>query len=138
MMSLFVLTLHPSTSRSLEALKRFSHDQVSFQLVEDSTGLVVQCKHRLLEHVPWWRVTCADREYTVDLWLETYSLTSATKYSLMYHASEGVQSSGERLVQFQTHFTSVTLSKDTELFELDSSLDVRNGLASLRAMASFR
>ena len=117
--------------------QRLQSDQVRFDLIEDSTGVSISCDHQLLPHIPWWRVDCGERSFTVDAWLERIgpNQSGETKISLMFHASEGRQSSGEKITQFKSHFTSITLADDTPINEIDSWLDVRNGLASLRLKA---
>ena len=124
---------------SVWADKRFSKDQVQFVLIE-SDGQSVSCSHSLLKHVPWWEVQCGERQYRVDLWLEERQSAEQglSKLTLMYHVSEGVDSSGERLVQFKTHFTSIIVEDLTRVVALESDLDVRNGLASLNVRARVR
>lgn len=111
---------------------RFQADQLRFSL-EDSDGQVMQCTHELLKHVPWWRVVCGERSYTVDVWREQLYNKSQnlSRLTLMYHVSEGVASSGEKLVQFNTHFTRFGLTETPSLQTVSSSMDVRNGQASL-------
>ncbi|MEO0336029.1 MAG: hypothetical protein AAF202_06535 [Pseudomonadota bacterium] len=124
-------------SASSLAVTRFDSDQLSFTLYQEGLPSV-SCKHQPLKSVtpvpapPWWTVTCEDRTYTVDVWMSEQLLTGDRwKISLMLHAKEGTASSGERLVQFQNHFTQLVLSGESHVHEISSSLDIRNGLASL-------
>lgn len=112
---------------------RFSPEQLTFEL-QFEDGQTQACGHTLLKHVPWWRVQCAAREFTVDVWLQIHENSSEklTKLTLMYHASEGVKSSGEKLVQFHNHFTSMIVDQLVWPKKLSSSLDIQNGLASLK------
>ncbi len=111
---------------------RFEESQLEFVL-EDSEGVPTQCQHKILSHVPWWRLKCGDREFTVDIWMELGQNKSLdlTQVTLMYHVSEGLASSGEKLVQFNTHFTRFRVGGLTDLKALNSSIDVKNGLESL-------
>ncbi len=112
--------------------RRFQADQLKFTL-EDSDGEVLLCTHELLKNVPWWRVVCGERSYTVDVWREQLYNKSQnlSRLTLMYHVSEGLASSGEKLVQFNTHFTRFDLTESPTLQSVNSSMDVRNGQASL-------
>ena len=130
---LFILTLNaPQSGATTEKRSRFAGSQLSFRL-QESDGRSVSCRHHLLNHVPWWRVICGEREFTVDSWLEQaqHRRDDRQKITLMFHASEGTASSGERLVQFQSHFSTFVLSGNSAVQAISSSLDVRNGLASL-------
>ncbi len=115
---------------------RFEDHQLSFSLSE-SDGAVISCEHKLLSHVPWFRVYCGDREFTVDVWVQLAhsQARTETKVTLMYSVSEGIKSSGEKLVQFNNHFTDIVVSELNLLKRLTSSIDVRNGLASLNVRA---
>lgn len=112
---------------------RFSPDQLTFEL-QFEDGRLQRCEHVLLKHVPWWKVRCGAREFTVDVWLQIHENQSEklTKLTLMYHASEGVKSSGEKLVQFHNHFTSMIVDQLVWPKKLQSSLDIQNGLAGLK------
>ncbi len=110
---------------------RFSKDQIHFTLVNSSTGGQVSCEHELLSHVPWWKVRCDDREYTVDTWVQIRSKGDLFENTLMYHVSEGLQSSGEKLVQFKSHLTSLISQGQSNLVGIRSQIDVRNGQADL-------
>lgn len=122
----------PALGSSNQKATRFDAEQLKFQLV-DTDGSLVACDHKLLSHVPWWRVSCGEREFTVDVWVDIVRNPSRdlSKISLMYSVSEGVRSSGERLVQFNDHFSSFVFAGNGPLSEIGSSLDVQNGLASL-------
>jgi hypothetical protein len=111
---------------------RFPKDNLQFY-IQENDGSVTKCDHELLTHVPWWKLKCADREYTADVWIETQHNfeRKLSKVTLMFHAKEGVRSSGEKLVQFKSHFTSIIVDNLANIKSLSSSLDVRNGLASL-------
>lgn len=106
----------------------------------DSEGAITSCEHKLLSHVPWYRVYCGDKEFTVDVWIEVArsKLSSETKLTLMYAVSEGTSSSGQKLVQFNNHFTDLVVSNLTMLSSLQSSIDVGNGLASLNVQAALK
>ena len=112
---------------------RFSTEQLTFQL-QFEDGRSQTCEHVLLKHVPWWKVQCGAREFTVDVWLQIHENRSEkfTKLTLMYHASEGVKSSGEKLVQFHNHFTTMIVDQLVWPKKLQSSLDIQNGLAGLK------
>ncbi len=110
---------------------RFSKDQIKFYLVNSSTGMQTPCSHDLLSHVPWWRVQCEDRQYTVDTWIQIRSKGDLFENTLMYHVSEGVKSSGEKLVQFKSHLTSFRSQGAANLVGISSQIDVRNGQADL-------
>lgn len=120
-----------SLNASAQGLIRFDKEDLNFSLVNSHTGVTHSCQHELLSHVPWWRVSCDDREYTVDVWLQIRSRDNLFEKTLMYHVSEGVQSSGERLVQFQSHFTSFVTKGRSQLQGIVSRIDVRNGQADL-------
>ncbi|NQY99463.1 MAG: hypothetical protein HRT45_02210 [Bdellovibrionales bacterium] len=122
------------------AMTRFEQEQISFTLHEEGRP-AISCTHRPLKSVtpvpppPWWTVVCGDREYTVDLWMSRIRLPeNRLKISLMFHAKEGANSSGEKLAQFQNHFTQLVVKGETPILEASTVLDVRNGLASLEAM----
>jgi|GEM_PF-3514751 len=110
---------------------RFEKESLSFRLVNSSTGISQECQHELLTHVPWWRITCDDRNYTVDTWIQIRSKGDLFEKTLMYHVSEGIQSSGEKLVQFKSHMTSFISQGKSDLIGLVSRIDVRNGQADL-------
>ncbi len=136
---LFVLSFNQAlgASQNSKRVTRFEKSQLQF-LLEDSEGEIETCVHELLSHVPWWRIQCGDREYTVDVWMEhLYSKSQdLTQVTLMYHVSESVTSSGEKLVRFDSHFSHVQVSGLNSVKRLTSSMDVRNGLASLRVDVS--
>ncbi len=131
-----VLILSFQAKSQTQGLQRFTADQIQFQLVFND-GMTIQCQHQLLGHVPWWRVVCADRSFTVDVWLQTRFVQSGLQQvSLMYHVSEGVDSSGQKLVQFNQHFTSFFVDQFENMRGIRSSIDVQNGLANLDILAS--
>ena len=115
---------------------RFKKSQLNF-ILQGNNGEEISCEHNLLGHVPWWRVTCGQRQFTVDTWIQIHysGVAEMSKLTLMYHVSEGVQSSGQPLVQFNTHFTSIIVDSYTRINSLSSSLDVENGLGSLVVIA---
>jgi hypothetical protein len=110
-------------------------ENLSFKLVESHTGSEISCTHELLDHVPWWKVICSDsketREYTVDAWVQIRERGDLKENTLMYHVKESTSSSGTKLTQFKSHFTSFITRGDSELIGIVSQLDVRNGLADL-------
>jgi hypothetical protein len=116
-----------------EGERRFPKESLGFSLHNHSGG-VTPCSHELLSHVPWWRVTCGQRQYTVDIWRqESFNHSqNQTRITIMYDVSEGVESSGEKGVQFHGHFTSMDVTDLSSLARLSSFIDVRNGQASLR------
>lgn len=99
------------------------------------SGQEISCTHKLMDNVPWWAVTCADaketREYTVDAWVQIRERGDLKENTLMYHVKESTSSSGTKLTQFKSHFTSFITRGDSELIGIVSQLDVRNGLADL-------
>ena len=119
-------------SSKMPRVIRFNEGQVHFVLV-DNDGESVDCTHQLLGHVPWWNVVCGNRQFTVNTWLQLMENTQKNKLKLtfMYDVSEGVKSSGEKLVQFHSHITTLIIEDFKDLQQLQSSLDVRNGLMSL-------
>jgi hypothetical protein len=119
-----------------QGLRRFSPGQIQYQLVSNE-GVTIQCQHQLLDHVPWWRVVCADRSFTVDVWLQTrFVQNGVQQMSLMYHVSEGLASSGQKLVQFNQHFTSFFGDQFENIRGIRSSIDVQNGLANLEILVN--
>jgi len=132
---IFNFTVNPLYGQETQS-RRFQADQLGFFL-EESDGEVVQCAHTLLKHVPWWRVVCGERAFTVDVWREQLYNESQkisqkiSRITLMYHVSEGLASSGEKIVQFNTHFTRFDLTESPSLQSISSSMDIRNGQASL-------
>lgn len=110
-------------------------ENLSFKLVESHSGAELACTHELMDHVPWWKVTCADdketREYTVDTWVQIREKADLKENTLMFHVKESTSSSGTKLTQFKSHFTSFISRGDSELIGIVSQLDVRNGLADL-------
>jgi len=130
-----VSTILPATGvgaeAGLEGVIRFSESQLSFQLV-DMDGASVSCRHELLSHVPWWSVKCGDRDYTVNTWMQiNHGPVGSSQIVFMYDVSEGVRSSGEKLVLFRSHFTRMNVTDVSQVSRLSSDLDVRNGLATL-------
>lgn len=111
---------------------RFKPEQLQFKL-QDNEGNTQACEHKLLEHVPWWSVTCGKRSYTVNTWaqLAFNKPQDLTKVTFMYDVSEGVVSSGEKLVQFNSHYTNIIVESLTFLKKLTSDMDVRNGQSNL-------
>ncbi len=131
--TLFSINLFAQTN----LVSRFKAEQLNFSLHSSSTGESIGCTHELLSHVPWWKVRCGTREFTVDTWLQLHYAPERqmSKVTLMYHVSEGVKSSGLPLVQFNNHFTSIIVSTLTDIESISSSLDVQNGQASLVVVA---
>ena len=125
--SLFILSNFTFSQGTI----RFEKESLNFKLVNSHTGVSQECQHELLTHVPWWRITCDDRNYTVDTWIQIRSKGDLFEKTLMYHVSEGVQSSGEKLVQFKSHMTSFISQGKSDLIGLVSRIDVRNGQADL-------
>lgn len=119
---------------TMKDVRRFDKGQLSFSLVDNEGGQTT-CTHTLLAQVPWWQVVCEDRTYTVDVWVQSLSTPRGTRLTLMFDVSEGLRSSGEKLVQFRSHFTNLVVRDITELKSVASSLDVRNGQASLEVTA---
>ncbi|MCB0411671.1 MAG: hypothetical protein KDD22_04050 [Bdellovibrionales bacterium] len=126
-----VSACHAQT-KELPRVIRFNENQIRFVLV-DNDGESITCTHQLLSHVPWWDVICGKRHYTVNTWLQLLENTQQNlfKLTLMYDVSEGIESSGEKLVQFRSHLTTLVTEDFKKLRQLQSSLDVRNGLMSL-------
>ena len=125
------------------SFRRFDKSQLTFHLVNSSSGEFISCKHKPLESVtpvpppPWWVVECGDRKYTVDLWLENKSLASnLNSVFLLYHAKESISSSGESQTRFETQTTEFFYNGDTSYKAIRSSIDVRNGLADLYVTVS--
>lgn len=56
----------------------------------------------------------------------------------MYDVSEGVASSGEKLVQFHSHMTDMVVDQLSLPKELQSHIDVQNGQASLVLQVKFK
>ncbi len=110
---------------------RLPKERLKFKLVESSTAKEITCSHELLDHVPWWRVQCDDREYTVDTWVQIRSKGDLYEKTLMYHVKESTSSSGTKLTQFKSHFTSFMSRGPSDLIGITSQIDVRNGLADL-------
>lgn len=119
------------SASSFAQVIRLPKERLSFELVETSTGEVTSCEHNLLSHVPWWRVSCGEREYTVDTWVQIRSKGDLFEKTLMYHVKESVSSSGTKLTQFKSHFTSFMSRGASDLIGITSQIDVRNGLADL-------
>lgn len=136
--SIFLFLSIFSAQAAGEKVIRFYPEQLTF-VFTDSDGSGTSCEHKLLTHVPWYRVYCGEREFTVDVWVDIAKSTvrEQTKVTLMYSVSEGVRSSGQKLVQFNNHFTDVIVSDLTTLAGMQSSIDVQNGLASLTVKAQF-
>ncbi len=111
---------------------RFTEDQITFEL-RDNEGAIEKCHHKLLPQVPWWSVQCGDRRYTVNTWIQISHQKDLqmTKVSLMYDVSEGLSSSGEKIVQFHSHFSNIYVDSLTSLRLINSDMDVRNGQMSL-------
>ena len=120
-----------SFAQSAQGVFRPSKEMLSFKLVDSSTSIETDCFHELLSHVPWWKVTCGDRAYTVDIWLQIRERGDLKENKLMYHVKESVSSSGTKITQFKSHFTSFISRGDAELLGVVSQIDVRNGLADL-------
>ena len=118
-------------STQAQGRTRFEKDQLSFELVDSTTGLTEQCEHILLSHIPWWKVSCGERSYTVDIWLQVRSRGELFEKTVLYHVSEGIQSSTQKLVQFKSHMTSLISRGQSDLIGIVSHIDVRNGLADL-------
>ncbi len=118
--------------KSFAQVNRFTEEQISFEL-RDNDGTVEKCSHKILPQVPWWNVRCGDRSYTVNTWIQISHQKDLqmTKVSLMYDVSEGLTSSGEKLVQFHSHFSNVYVDSLTSLKLVNSDMDVRNGQMSL-------
>ncbi len=118
---------------------RFDAAQIQFKLQNQSGGSM-GCAHTLLQNVPWWSVRCGDRLYTVNTWYELMANKTGEKnlrkLTLMFDLSEGVASSGEKLVQFRSHLTNIVLRGEGNPLEISSSLDVQNGQASLEMQVS--
>lgn len=133
---LFIFTL-VSSFASAQVI-RFKPEQVNFKL-QDNDGDTQSCEHKLLEHVPWWNVTCGSRSYTVNTWAQVAhnKADDLTRVTFMYDVSEGVASSGERLVQFNSHYTNVFVESLTFLTKLTSDMDVRNGQSNLVVEVKF-
>ena len=119
------------TNANAQGRIRFEADQLTFELVDNTTGESTSCEHKILSHVPWWKVTCDDRQYTVDAWLQIRSRSEIFEKTLMFHVSEGVKSSSQKLVQFKSHMTSFISRGESQLLGIISRIDVRNGLADL-------
>ena len=126
-----VILLCVSSQVSAQGRIRFEADQLTFELVDNTTGEIVTCTHKLLDHVPWWKVSCGERLYTVDTWVQIRSRSELFEKTLMFHVSEGVKSSSQKLVQFKSHMTSFISRGESQLLGLISRIDVRNGLADL-------
>lgn len=137
--SIFVSSSWAKSDHPESKVIRFSAEQIQFVLRDMEGEDVVVCKHNLLSHVPWWEVKCGSRSYTVNTWIEVLENkeTKVLKLGFMYDVSEGVKSSGESLVQFKSHFTSLTVRELKSVEKINSSLDVRNGLASLDLVVNF-
>jgi hypothetical protein len=110
-----------SLSAAAQGRVRFEPDQLSFELVDNTTGITIECTHKILPHVPWWKVSCDDRLYTVDTWLQVRSRGDLFEKTLLYHASEGIQSSSMKLVQFKSHMTSFITRGESDLLGMVSS-----------------
>ena len=110
-------------------------ENLDFRLSNSHSGVELSCQHKLMTNVPWWKVTCRDqkevREYTVDVWVQIRERNDLKENTLMYHVKESTSSSGTKLTQFKSHFTSFITRGDSELVGVVSQLDVRNGLADL-------
>jgi hypothetical protein len=126
-----VLICFKSTFASASQVFRPGADRVSFELVDSLSGQSIKCSHTLLSHVPWWEVTCDDRKYTVDTWVQIRERGELKEMTLMYHVKESTSSSGTKLTQFKSHFTSFIVRGDSEWLGAVSHIDVRNGLADL-------
>ena len=140
MKSLLVLVLF-LWGQSSFGITRFEKDQLKFTLIE-SSGQSYICAHEALKNgsanpPPWWRVICDDRQYTVDIWMNrTGSKEGINNILLLFHASEGAKSSGEKLTQFKNQTTKFSFYGSSPLLRITSSLDVRNGLADLEVVVS--
>ena len=120
-----------------QSFTRFEKDQLNFQLVEND-GTTLNCEHKPLESVtpvpppPWWALTCGERQYTVDVWMEAQRLTEElSSVLLLYHAKESISSSGENITRFETQTTEFFYTGKSKYRMIRSSIDVRNGLADL-------
>jgi len=132
-----LVTLVLALSSWSQSFTRFQQNQLNFQLVE-STGEFINCTHKPLESVtdtpppPWWVLKCGDRKYTVDIWMEQKDLTEELSSTLLlFHAKEGVLSSGESITRFETQTTEFFYKGKANYKMIRSSIDVRNGLADL-------
>ena len=110
---------------------RLPKERLNFELVDSTTGASTSCEHELLTHVPWWKVSCGEREYTVDTWIQIRRKEDLFEHTLMYHVKESVSSSGTKLTQFKSRFTSFLSRGEAELIGVTSQIDVRNGLSDL-------
>lgn len=124
-------------SFNASGVTRFEAEQLSFTLFQEGQK-VVFCSHKKLtnnspvEPPPWWVVTCDDREYTVDIWMDEYrSKDKMQNLVVLFHAKEGVASSGEKLTRFNTQATKIKTEKSSLVRGISSRLDMRNGLADL-------
>lgn len=131
-MRIFILLIMIFTTSASFAVTRFKEHQVQFTL-QNNDGSYQDCVHELLSHLPYWSVKCGDRKYTVNTWVEVShnKPLDLTKVTLMYDVSEGVASSGEKMVQFNSHFTNVYVESLTYLKMMTSDVDVLNGQGSL-------
>ncbi len=129
--SCFTLSFSSDAMAQSSGVIRFDKEQIEFTLVSSSTGEEIACEHELLSHVPWWSVRCEDRLYRVDTWAQIRRKQDLFEHTLLYHVSEGVRSSGERLVQFKSHITSFLSRGQATLMGITSQIDVRNGQADL-------
>ena len=124
------MTLLPLTSFAQSI--RFPEEKISFRL-QDNDGGTVECSHKLLPQVPWWSVTCGKRLFTVNTWVQMAHNKDQelSKVTLMYDVSEGVSSSGEKLVQFHSHFTHFYVDSLSYIKKVSSDMDVQNGQMNL-------
>jgi hypothetical protein len=128
-------------NNNLFAVDRFDKEQIQFTLIE-SDGQKMACSHELLSNKspapapPWWVVTCGDRQYTTDVWMDVRQQPNRHTYTLMFHLKESVSSSGEKRVRFNTHQTSMSFPTSQRPLTMSSFLDARNGLADLYVEAS--
>ncbi len=125
------------------AVIRFPHEKLTFTLVDSTTGIATSCQHKLLTNnspappPPWWVVTCDDRTYTVDIWMDKYkSADQLSNIFLLFHAKESLSSSGEKSVRFDTQTTLMKMDNSQQVRVIRSTIDVRNGLADLEVEVS--
>jgi hypothetical protein len=125
------------------AITHFDSSQLNFKLSQQGLN-EIQCHHKPLKTgsqappPPWWTVICDEYTFTVDVWMDEYvSKGSLYSISLLYHVKESVSSSGEKLTQFNTQSTQFKFNDFSQLKEINTSIDVRNGLADLNLEVKF-
>ena len=136
-MKIFLLALTFFYSVNALGVTRFKAEQLSFTLFQEGQSAVA-CTHKKLsnkspaEPPPWWVVSCGDRKYTVDIWMDEFQ-TKDKMHNLLvlFHAKEGVASSGEKLTRFNTQTTRIKSDDASLVKAITSGLDMRNGLADL-------